>query len=320
MARVHTVWRQPGRAIALLGCCLLLWPDWVAANKNSGPEPPARLTSALFFDNRPPAQDGSGRTERLQRLILRHDQQTPPGWAEQATRLRALPPKEQLQAVHAFINQRLRYVDHGNAWQTPREAFSKGGVCVEFAVSKMLLLRDAGFNEAALRVVTLRPLQAQGIYHVVLLARLPDGSVYVLDSPERAQSAEIVPLSAYRERIRPVIWAGWRGGFSSNDLPQSGDVSSYIASRGSGMAGLGQDRTSRFASGDRLVDIAADLRLVRPGEKPLNASERQHLALLRRYYHDPTPGNGAAISAEQRRKLNAIRARLDRDEWNLRAR
>ncbi|MBF0184125.1 MAG: hypothetical protein HQM06_07035 [Magnetococcales bacterium] len=294
-------------------------PGAALANKGGSEEPPARMTAELFVGNRLPTQDSSGRSERLLRLIQRHDQQPPPGWSEQVARLRPLPPQEQLRAAHQFINQRVRYLDHGNAWQTPREAFARGGVCVEFAVSKMLLLRDAGFNEAALRVVTLRPLPPHGVYHVVLLARLADGTIYVLDSPERAQSADIVPLSAYRERIRPVVWAGWRGGYSSNDLAQTGDFSAYLGRQGRSSA-FGPDRTSRFATGDRLVDIAADLRLVRPGEKPLTAAERHRLAQLRRYYHDPIPANGAGLSAAERQKLNGIRARLDLDEWNLRAR
>ncbi|MBF0161688.1 MAG: transglutaminase-like cysteine peptidase [Magnetococcales bacterium] len=293
----------------LLFCWLWLFPGMVLGNSQPGNGPADRLTPRLFSEDRPAAQDGSGRTERLQRLMERHDQQqSPPGWQEQVKVLRALSPLEQLQAAHAYINTRVLYRDQAESWKTPHEAFRSGGVCVEFAVSKMLLLRDAGFPETSLRVVTLRPLQPQGVYHVILLARLPDGAVYVLDSPNRAQSATIVPLADYRERIRPVVWAGWKSGFSSNDLPQA------TLEGGSAPLWGKRDRTARFASGDRLVDIAADLRVVRPGERPLTASERSRLALLRRYYHAPGTETRRPLTADEIRKLDGIRARLYRDD------
>ncbi|MEO5349172.1 MAG: transglutaminase-like cysteine peptidase [Magnetococcus sp. YQC-3] len=300
------------RLPVFLACWLLLSPLPVLGNKGNSTPPEDRLTPSLFTENRLPEQDKSGRTERLQRLILRHEQQHPEGWQEKVKELRSLSPLEQLRSVHAYINRRLAYVEHPNRWQPPKEAFASGGVCVEYATSKMLLLRDAGFPEASLRVVTLRPIRADGIYHVILLARLPDGAVYVLDSPDRAQSAEIVPLAAYRERIRPVVWAGWRGGFSSNDRLQAGGVDTLTALRGT--RGAMRDRTALFASGDRLVDIAADLRVVRPGERPLTEAERRRLAQLRRYYHEPTAENGRLLSASEKQKLKGIRARLDRDE------
>ncbi|MEO5341412.1 MAG: transglutaminase-like domain-containing protein [Magnetococcus sp. MYC-9] len=294
----------------MLLCGLGLWPAQGMAYKAPGGELEERITPQLFQENRLPAQDVSGRTDRLQRLVQRHEQQQPTEWREKVKTLRTLSPLEQLRAVHAYINQRVRYVEQPNRWKAPQEAFASGGVCVEFAVSKMLLLRDSGFPESSLRVVTLRPIKPNGVYHVILLARLPEGAVYVLDSPDRAQSATIVPLASYRERIRPVVWAGWRGGFSSNDHPQvGGDFSTWPA------APLGRrDRTAHFASGDRLVDIAADLRVVRRGERPLTVAERERLARLRRYYHAPTADNGRSLTAEERQKLKGIRARLNRDD------
>ncbi|MBF0401684.1 MAG: transglutaminase-like cysteine peptidase [Magnetococcales bacterium] len=265
------------------------------------------MTPSLFATDRPPTQDGSGRTERLRQLIQRHEAHPPNDWQTEVDRLRALPPIEQLRAVHAYVNHRLTYVDHANIWKTPREAFAVGGVCVEYATTKMLLLRDAGFPESSLRVVTLRPLTPNGIYHVVLLARLPDEAVFVLDSPKRAQSATIVPLEAFRERIRPVVWAGWQGGFSSNDHPGAA-TGGYTTSRPTTQ----RDRTAYFASGDRLVDIAADLRVLRYGETPLSPSERRRLALLRRYYHDPTTANRQPLTTAEVEKLNGIRTRLAR--------
>ncbi|MEO5364161.1 MAG: transglutaminase-like domain-containing protein [Magnetococcus sp. DMHC-8] len=274
-----------------------------------------RLTPSLFTDNRPVEQDGSGRTARLARLVQQHHDQrqpTPTGWADQVKALRNLSPLEQLRAAHLYVNRRMAYVDRGQIWKTPQEAFASGGVCVEFATSKLLLLRDAGFPEAAMRVITLRPLNPNGIFHVILLARLPDGSMYVLDSPDRAQSADIVPLASYRERIRPVVWSGWSGGFSSNDHPQTGPVGSFAPARHTAAQ---RDRTSLFASGDRLVDIAADLRVVRPGERPLTEAERRRLALLRRYYHAPTEENRRPLTQAEVSKLHGIRAKLDREDW-----
>lgn len=300
------------RMVVYLACWLSLSPLPLLGNKGGSALPEDRLTPALFTENRLPEQDNSGRTERLQRLILRHEQQHPVGWQEKVKELRSLSPLEQLRSVHAYINRRLTYVEHPNRWQPPREAFASGGVCVEYATSKMLLLRDAGFPEASLRVVTLRPIRADGIYHVILLARLPDGEIFVLDSPDRAQSAEIVPLASYRERIRPVVWAGWRGGFSSNDRLQEGGVDTLSALRGP--PGTQRDRTARFASGDRLVDIAADLRVLRHGERPLSEAERKLLAKMRRYYHAPTEENGYALSRLEKQKLKGIRARLDQEE------
>ncbi|MBF0461575.1 MAG: transglutaminase-like cysteine peptidase [Magnetococcales bacterium] len=309
MKQPRAAWPMRKTALLLL-CGLGLLPLQAMANREGGDEWVDRLTPVLFRDSQQPERDTSGRTERLRRLIERHEQHRPVGWTEQIRALQALPPLEQLRAAHAYVNRRLTYVDHAETWKSPQEAFASGGVCVEYATTKMVLLRDAGFPESALRVVTLRPLKPNGVFHVVLLARLPDGAVFVLDSPDRAQSASIVPLALYRERIRPVVWAGWRGGFSTNDHPPVGGVDAFSSAR----TGVPQERTSRFASGDRLVDIAAELRVVRPGERPLTEAERHRLALLRRYYRAPTAENRHLLTAAEVKKLEGIRARLDREE------
>lgn len=293
--------------VFLLCIVLLFLPNQVMANKEIQEE---RMTSALFLNNRPPEQDGSGRILRLQKMIQRHEVSHPVGWEEQVDILRALSPIDQLRAAHRYVNRRLVYVDHLNIWKTPQEAFLSGGVCVEYATSKMLLLRDAGFPESSMRVVTLRPIKPNGVFHVVLLASLTDGQVFVLDSPNRAQSEDIVPLTSYRERIRPVVWAGWRGGFETNDSFQAGVMGSHDGY----LDPTQPDRTAYFSSGDRLVDIAADLRVVRHGETPLSRAERQKLALLRRYYHEPTAENRHPLTKEEIRKLNGIRTRLSREE------
>ena len=70
-----------------------------------------------------------------------------------------------------------REMDH---WATPREFLALGGDCEDFAISKLLLLRRAGWPEDLLRLVVVQRGQ-DGQYHAVAAARWGE-RVYVLDN------------------------------------------------------------------------------------------------------------------------------------------
>ncbi|MBF0138948.1 MAG: transglutaminase-like cysteine peptidase [Magnetococcales bacterium] len=242
--------------------------------------------------------DPSGRTARLKAAAERHQQRHPEHWDETVKQLRALEGVEKLERAHQFINKQVTYRDLPQ-WKSPLETFTQGGNCKDYAIAKFLLLEEGGLPASEMRLVSLAPTGSRPA-HVILVARI-NQKHYVLDSAGRSQSQHVVPLDAFNERNRTIVWSGSTSGYSLATIRGSGGGEMIITTLGPRPA---------LTTGERLLDIAAELRLVRPGEAPLTTKERQKLALLRAYFHDPSEENASHIKPEEARKLNAMRQRL----------
>ncbi|MBF0158615.1 MAG: transglutaminase-like cysteine peptidase [Magnetococcales bacterium] len=281
----------------LLLCCSMTIPAVAAVT-----DPTA--WPQLFRDSLQ-QQDPSGRSHKLAQVMVRHDQHRPASWITDLLAVRELPVLKQLQTVQTVVNQRMVYRDDpDNVWQAPVEAYRAGGDCEDYAIAKLLLLREAGFPERDMRLVTLGQATADQVYHVILVVRW-QGQVYVLDSPRRHQAGQaghgqITPWSIYRDASRPVVWAGWSGGAAHNLMrdnprhpacPSCGPVVSF----------------RQFPAAEKLVRIAADLLVIHPWEPPLTAREIEHLRRLRHYFAEPTPENAGLISSFEMRKLDELR-------------
>lgn len=257
----------------------------------------------ILLKQQPLQQDASGRGARLAQVVEEHKRQKPPLWEKDIQALQGLAPLELLGVVQELVNQRIKYQDDPfNIWLPPAVAYAEGGDCEDYASTKLLLLKESGFPEEALRIVVLAPVRFNSPYHVVLLARV-DGRIYVLDSPNRAQSRGAVLLENFRETDRPVVWAGWPGGFAFSG--------SSLGKQPVGYPGLLLPRNPRLArlvgGEDRLLLVAADLRVISRRERPLNEAERLKLRNLRAYFNDPIAENARRINAAEARKLDSFR-------------
>ena len=115
---------------------------------------------------------------------------------------REAAPREQLEAVNAFVNRHRYVLDRANYgvedyWATPREFAKNDGDCEDFAIAKYLSLQALGWNDADLRVVVLLDTERMAP-HAVAVA-YAEGEAWVLDNqiPEVTSSAAIARYRPY---------------------------------------------------------------------------------------------------------------------------
>ncbi|MBF0627520.1 MAG: transglutaminase-like cysteine peptidase [Magnetococcales bacterium] len=259
----------------------------------------AVVPMASVFQRVAEGQDHSGRYGKLTRALAEHARHQPPVWEADLAEVRHQPVPDRLQAVQERVNQRiLPREDPENVWLAPVDSYRQGGDCEDYALAKMLLLRESGFPEAELRLVTLAPTAPGGVHHVVLLARVQE-KIHVLDSPQRTPGSRVVALGAYRDAGRSVVWSGWSGG-------ASGGVSGNRVVGAPGVAGR-MLSYRQFPANEKLARIAADWLIIHPWEPRLTPGEVERLRLLREYYHEPTPEHAQRLTPFEVRKLEELR-------------
>jgi hypothetical protein len=137
-----------------------------------------------------PSSDAIGRVQRLREALRSHLIREPAGWTRlvaqvRATRMKAGDASAALLA-DALVNE-VRYRDGTDgSYYSPARFFAESGVCKDFAVAKYLLLRDAGFDVARLRLVSLAPRYNNSAddWHVILVVQVDNASEpLALDSP-----------------------------------------------------------------------------------------------------------------------------------------
>jgi predicted transglutaminase-like cysteine proteinase len=112
-------------------------------------------------------------------------------WLAFVNSLRMLPPREQIEKVNSFANERKYIVDLRNYgvkdyWAIVKEFLHNFGDCEDFSITKFYSLRLLGFNEDDLRVLILQDTNL-GVAHAVLAVAL-DGDVLILDN----QSQQVI--------------------------------------------------------------------------------------------------------------------------------
>ncbi|CAG9216774.1 conserved exported hypothetical protein [Paraburkholderia sabiae] len=167
---------------------------WWEANRKIRPEL-AQVGDLMFLlplaDRKlEPSSDAIGRVQRLREALRSHLIREPAGWPRlvaqvRATRMKAGDASAVLLA-DALVNE-VRYRDGTDgSYYSPARFFAESGVCKDFAVAKYLLLRDAGFDIARLRLVSLAPRynNTADDWHVILVVQVDNASEpLVLDSP-----------------------------------------------------------------------------------------------------------------------------------------
>jgi len=143
---------------------------------------------------------GPGRTESCM----------PREWLRLVAELRSLDLRAKIDTVNALIN-RYPYVTSEanwhevNHWETPFEFLARSGQCQDYAITKYLLLREAGVPDWTLRLVVLRD-DRQGADHAVVVAYV-DGQTLLLDN----QLREVVPTESisYYRPYYSINESGW---------------------------------------------------------------------------------------------------------------
>ncbi len=106
-------------------------------------------------------------------------------WHAFLATLRGLSRLEQLQAVNSYMN-RMRYITDANNygtidyWATPREFFTRGGDCEDYAIAKLMSLRELGWSTGQLRIAVVMDRRKRQA-HAVLVA-YHQGNAYILDN------------------------------------------------------------------------------------------------------------------------------------------
>ena len=111
---------------------------------------------------------------------------------EWRTKLRALPKGQNLallKSVNKLVNATVRYDEDWHIWRkkdwwnTPLEAFTKGGDCEDFALTKGVSLWAKGWPADKLFLVAGSiTYRGQKVFHMVLAAETDKGRLWVLDN------------------------------------------------------------------------------------------------------------------------------------------
>ena len=167
---------------------------WWEANRKIRPEL-AQVGDLMFLlpladRNLEPSSDAIGRVQRLREALRSHLTREPAGWGRLVAQVRAERVKagdaSAVLLADALVNE-VRYRDGTDgSYYAPARFFAESGVCKDFAVAKYLLLRDAGFDVARLRLVSLAPRynNTPDDWHVILVVQIDVASEpLALDSP-----------------------------------------------------------------------------------------------------------------------------------------
>jgi predicted transglutaminase-like cysteine proteinase len=106
-------------------------------------------------------------------------------WRNFLAKVKPLPPAEQIGAVNLYANERPYVLDIENYgivdyWATPREFLQHNGDCEDYAIFKMLSLKQLGFSVDDMRVVVVQDTNLRISHAVMALNRNDD--ILILDN------------------------------------------------------------------------------------------------------------------------------------------
>jgi predicted transglutaminase-like cysteine proteinase len=99
--------------------------------------------------------------------------------------IRSLPVAEQIRRVNQFANQQQYILDIENYgvedyWATPRQFLYNNGDCEDYAITKMLTLKELGLDTRAMRIVVLQDTNLR-VPHAVLAINVK-GDILIMDN------------------------------------------------------------------------------------------------------------------------------------------
>ena len=124
------------------------------------------------------APEGNCETRRLDSCHVKR-------WQAFIKRIRKLPRSEQIKQVNQFANQQNYILDIENYgvedyWATPKQFLYNNGDCEDYAITKMLTLKQLGFNVESMRIVVLQDTNLR-IPHAVLAINIK-GDILIMDN------------------------------------------------------------------------------------------------------------------------------------------
>ncbi len=170
-----------------------------------------------------------------------------------AAGLRAMSERTRIEAVNAYVNSRVAFIDDSrrfgvaDRWSPAAETLARGrGDCEDYALAKMAMLRRAGVADKDLNFVVLKDL-ARRADHAVLVVR-SGGRFLVLDN-----NTDAVVDSAQIRDYRPILTftAGQRftHGYLRSLTPRTIMASDSVARQaGEAIATTARMPSSPFAS------------------------------------------------------------------------
>ncbi|MBA3667271.1 MAG: transglutaminase-like cysteine peptidase [Sphingomonas sp.] len=146
-----------------------------------------------------------------------------------AASLRGASTTRKLEAVNAYVNARVRFVDDrvqfgtADRWLAASETLARGrGDCEDYAIAKRAMLRAAGFVDKDLYLVVLKDLTRRAD-HAVLVVRaagrflvLDNGTDRIVDSSSVQDYRPVLTFTAgrtythgYRRDLPPITYAAY---------------------------------------------------------------------------------------------------------------
>jgi predicted transglutaminase-like cysteine proteinase len=106
-------------------------------------------------------------------------------WQNFINSIRKLPRAEQIRRVNRFANQQEYILDIENYgvedyWATPKQFLYNNGDCEDYAITKMLSLKQLGFDTRRMRIVVLQDTNLR-IAHAVLAVDVK-GDTLIMDN------------------------------------------------------------------------------------------------------------------------------------------
>jgi predicted transglutaminase-like cysteine proteinase len=129
-------------------------------------------------------------------------------WRDFLARLKPLPPAEQIKQVNLYANKKPYVLDIENYgvadyWATPLEFLAHNGDCEDYAIFKMLSLKQLGFPVDDMRIVIVQDTNLRIAHAVMSLKR--NGDILILDNqiPQVISHKDIfhyVPIYSLNEK------------------------------------------------------------------------------------------------------------------------
>ena len=124
------------------------------------------------------APEGSCRSRNFNRCHLKE-------WLTFLDRIRGLSDKQKILEVNNYANTKPYILDIKNYsvedyWATPKEFLLQSGDCEDFAIIKMLSLKELGFDTRKMRVVVVQDTNLKIPHAVMSLER--NGDILILDN------------------------------------------------------------------------------------------------------------------------------------------
>lgn len=105
---------------------------------------------------------------------------------------------ENIEQINTFVNKVPYVADKTDEWKTPKQFFSNGGDCEDYAIAKYEIAKENGIPEQNMRIAIVLDKQ-KILYHAILLVQ-EQNTTLVLDN----QSKEVKTIEQVSSRYKMI--------------------------------------------------------------------------------------------------------------------